>query len=79
MGNGEQYKPYLYVKDLIDGIIYVWRNSDKKVNTYNLGVDSRTKVKEIASMVIEEMGINAEIEYSGGDRGWIGDVPRIQL
>ena len=35
LGNGEQYKPYLYVKDLIDGIIYVWRNSDKKVNTYN--------------------------------------------
>jgi UDP-glucose 4-epimerase len=74
-GNGEQYKPYLYVKDLIDGIIYVWRNSDKKVNVYNLGVNSRTKVKEIASMVIEEMGLNSEIEYTGGDRGWIGDVP----
>lgn len=75
LGNGEQQKPYLYVKDLIEGILYVWQNSDKKMNVFNLGVESRTKVKEIASMVVQEMRLNAKIEYTGGDRGWIGDVP----
>ena len=75
LGNGMQYKPYLYVKDLAEAILYVWKNTNDKINFYNLGVDSRTRVKEIAQMVIEEMGLNAKIEYTGGDRGWVGDVP----
>jgi UDP-glucose 4-epimerase len=75
LGNGEQFKPYLYVKDLVEAILFVWLNSDEKLNVYNLGVDSRTKVKDIARMVIEEMKLGAQIEYTGGDRGWIGDVP----
>lgn len=75
LGNGMQYKPYLYVKDLVEAILFVWKNTNDKINFYNLGVDSRTRVKEIAQMVIEEMGLDAQIEYTGGDRGWIGDVP----
>lgn len=75
LGNGEQYKPYLYVKDLVEAILFVWENCNDKINVYNLGVDSRTKVKDIAAMVIEEMQLDAQIVYTGGDRGWIGDVP----
>ena len=75
LGNGEQIKPYLYVKDLVEAILFVIENTNDKINFYNLGVDSRTKVKEIAQMVIQEMGLNANIKYTGGDRGWIGDVP----
>lgn len=75
LGNGEQIKPYLYVKDLVNAILFVFENTDEKINFYNLGVVSRTKVKEIASMVIEEMKLDAKIRYTGGDRGWIGDVP----
>jgi UDP-glucose 4-epimerase len=75
LGNGEQFKPYLYVKDLVEAILFVWKNSNERLNVYNLGVDSRTKVKDIAKMVIEEMSLNATIEYTGGDRGWVGDVP----
>lgn len=75
LGNGEQFKPYLYVKDLVEAILFVWKNADQKINIYNLGVNSRTKVKDIAQMVIEEMKLDAVIEYTGGDRGWIGDVP----
>jgi len=75
LGNGEQYKPYLYVKDLVEAIIYVWKNSDEKINYFNIGVESRTKVKDIARMVIEEMGLESAIKYTGGSRGWVGDVP----
>jgi len=75
LGNGEQFKPYLYVKDLIEAILFVWKNSNEKLNIYNLGVDSRTKVKDIAKMVIDEMSLKATINYTGGDKGWIGDVP----
>lgn len=75
LGNGEQYKPYLYVKDLIDAIIYLWGKQNGEINYYNIGVDTRTKVKDIARMVIEEMDSDAVIRYTGGTRGWIGDVP----
>jgi UDP-glucose 4-epimerase len=75
LGNGEQYKPYLYVKDLIEGILFVCDNTKAKYNVYNIGSETRTKVKDIARMVIEEMGLSTRIEYTGGDRGWIGDVP----
>lgn len=78
LGNGEQCKPYVYVKDLVEGILFVIQHSGERYNVYNLGSDTRTKVKEIAAMVIEEMGLKADIVYTGGDRGWVGDVPEFR-
>lgn len=78
LGNGEQCKPYVYVKDLVAGILYVIDHASADYNVYMLGADSRTKVKEIAAMVIEEMGLDATIRYTGGDRGWVGDVPEFR-
>lgn len=78
LGNGEQCKPYVYVKDLVAGILYVIDHASADYNVYMLGSDSRTKVKEIAAMVIEEMGLDATIRYTGGDRGWVGDVPEFR-
>jgi UDP-glucose 4-epimerase len=78
LGNGEQCKPYVYVKDLVDGILFVISHTNARFNVYNLGSNTRTKVKEIAQMVIEEMGLQASIRYTGGDRGWVGDVPEFK-
>ncbi len=78
LGNGEQCKPYVYVKDLVEGILYVVEHASADYNVYMLGSDTRTKVKEIAAMVIEEMGLDATIRYTGGDRGWVGDVPEFR-
>ena len=78
LGNGEQCKPYVYVKDLVAGILHVVGHATDPYNVYMLGSDTRTKVKEIAAMVIEEMGLEAKIKYTGGDRGWVGDVPEFR-
>ncbi|WP_455668097.1 NAD-dependent epimerase/dehydratase family protein [Phocaeicola sp.] len=78
LGNGEQCKPYVYVKDLVEGILYVIDHSNDMYNVYMLGSDTRTEVKDIARMVIEEMALDAVIRYTGGDRGWIGDVPEFR-
>ena len=78
LGNGEQCKPYVYVKDLVDGILYVTDHASELYNVYLLGSDTRTKVRDIAAMVIEEMGLDARIRYTGGDRGWVGDVPEFR-
>ena len=45
---------------------------------YNISVNSPgTTVTHIAEIVVEEMGLkDVEFKYTGGDRGWKGDVPR---
>lgn len=78
LGDGNQIKPYLYVEDLVKAILFIWENTSDRVNLYNIGVDSRTSVADIARIVIEESGTNARIEYTGGSRGWIGDVPNFE-
>ncbi len=74
LGNGSQTKPYLYVKELCNAIEFFIGRSKNNLNYVNLGVDSRTTVREIAEIVIAEMGLNAKIKYTGGNVGWVGDV-----
>ena len=80
LGDGTQEKPYLYVKDCVDGIIFGLENSNERVNVFTLGCDSSTDVTTIANMVVEEMGLkNVKFKYTGGDRGWPGDVPQVRF
>ena len=80
LGDGKQQKPYLHVYDVVEGIMHGFEKSNEKINLFNLGPDSNTTVTRIAEMVVEEMGLsNVEFKYTGGSRGWKGDVPRFQL
>jgi len=79
LGDGRQCKPYLYVKDLIDGMLFVWQGAKDRLNYFNLGVNSDTTVRRIAEIVVEKMRLsNVEFSFTGGDRGWTGDVPRFK-
>ena len=80
LGDGKQQKPYLHALDIVDGIIYGFEHSNDQINLFNLGVDSNTTVTRIAKMIVEEMGLkDVKFNYTGGERGWAGDVPRFQL
>ena len=75
LGDGNQTKPYIYVKDCVDGIIYGAKYSKQDVNVFNLGCDDNTDVNKIAKIIIKEMKLkNVKITYRGGKRGWKGDV-----
>lgn len=76
LGDGTQVKPYLYVTDLVGAMLYVFDHADARTNIFNVGVTSATTVADIARFVLDEGGLAAPIEYTGGDRGWIGDVPK---
>ncbi|WP_135664302.1 NAD-dependent epimerase/dehydratase family protein [Halorhabdus rudnickae] len=78
-GNGLQEKSYMTLEDCIDAMCYVVENTDKPVNTYNLGTRTTTSVNRIADIVSDVMGVDPEYEYTGGDRGWSGDVPKMRL
>ncbi len=75
LGNGSQTKPYMYVKDCIDAILFVANNAGENLNIYNIAGIGQTSVKEIAEMVVAGMGTNTKIVYEDSDRGWKGDSP----
>ncbi len=80
LGDGCQQKPYLYVTELVDGMLFGFDHSDEQINLFNVGVNSNTTVNRIAELVVEEMKLkDVEFKYTGGRRGWAGDVPRFQL
>ena len=80
LGNGLQEKSYMEVGDCVDGILHVMANSNESVNLFNLGSHDTASVRRIAEIVVEETGCaGASIEYTGGDRGWAGDIPRAML
>jgi UDP-glucose 4-epimerase len=51
----------------------------EKVNIFNLGVSSYCEVNDSIGWICAELGVKPKLEYSGGDRGWIGDNPFIFL
>jgi UDP-glucose 4-epimerase len=77
LGDGGQIKPYLHVDDLVDAILFAWARMDGRVNFFNVGGSTRCSVRRMAEIVVEESGLDAHIDYTGGDRGWIGDVPSV--
>jgi len=79
LGNGRQEKSYLHITDCIDAMLHIVTTADDAVNTYNLGTRTTTSVDRIAAIVADEMNLDPEYEYTGGDRGWTGDVPKMRL
>ncbi|MFB6266887.1 MAG: NAD-dependent epimerase/dehydratase family protein [Halodesulfurarchaeum sp.] len=79
LGDGRQEKSYMHVDDCVDAMVHVVEHADGSRNIFNLGTRTTTSVSRIADLVSDEMGLDPEYEYTGGDRGWTGDVPRMRL
>jgi UDP-glucose 4-epimerase len=79
LGNGKQRKSYLYVQDCVSAIMTALHRSKEKVNIFNLGTDEYCEVNDSIGWISAELGCSPRIEYTGGDRGWIGDNPFIFL
>ncbi|MCH2648220.1 MAG: NAD-dependent epimerase/dehydratase family protein [Candidatus Poseidoniaceae archaeon] len=80
LGNGLQEKSYMEVKDCVKAMMHIYNSKNSPINLYNLGSHDTCSVRRIAEIVVEETGFdNATIEYTGGDRGWAGDIPRAML
>jgi UDP-glucose 4-epimerase len=77
LGDGEQEKNYFVVEDCIEGILFTFRHArEKPCDVFNLGTETTIKVRDIARVVAEEVGLNGvKFRFTGGSRGWPGDVP----
>ena len=79
LGNGKQRKSYLYVQDCIDAIFTVLREADEPVNIFNLGTEEYCNVNDSLGWICEQLDVQPQRTYTGGERGWIGDSPFIFL
>jgi len=79
LGNGHQKKSYLYVQDCLDAIFTAIQKSHEKVNLFNLGTDEYCEVNDSIGWICTHLGLEPDIHYTGGARGWIGDNPFIFL
>jgi len=79
LGDGKQSKPYLYVGDLIDAMMTAWDKADAPFVVYHAAGIENTSVREIAEIVVGAAGrADTRVVFTGGDRGWPGDVPRFR-
>jgi UDP-glucose 4-epimerase len=84
LGNGAQRKSYLYVGDCLDALLHVVDRATAKqarhrVEIYNLGADEYVQVNDSIRFICDALKLKPRLEYSGGNKGWIGDNPFIFL
>jgi len=82
LGDGTQSKSYIHVHDVVDAVLLAARNFTGQYAVYNVATGDYITVKEIAELAVECVGLDprqVQFEYTGGDRGWKGDVPIVRL
>jgi UDP-glucose 4-epimerase len=84
LGDGTQRKSYLHIGDCLDAMLHVVTRATAKqakhgVETYNLGTDEYVQVNDSIRFICRALGLKPKLEYSGGNKGWVGDNPFIFL
>jgi len=80
LGDGKQEKSYMSAHDCVRSMIHIMDINEGGANMYNLGTGDTCSVSRIAEIVVEESGLGGvSVEYTGGSRGWAGDVPKTYL
>jgi UDP-glucose 4-epimerase len=84
LGDGRQRKSYLYVQDCVDAVLHVARahtarEAKHHTQIYNVGTPEYVEVTQSIGYISGALGLKPKLEFTGGDRGWIGDNPFIFL
>ncbi|HVR01801.1 MAG TPA: NAD-dependent epimerase/dehydratase family protein [Polyangia bacterium] len=82
LGDGKQSKSYVHISDIVRAVLAAHERTAKDFEAYNVATGDYITVTEIAALAVECVGLPAErvrFEYTGGDRGWKGDVPVVRL
>jgi UDP-glucose 4-epimerase len=80
LGNGKQAKSYLLSEECVGAMLFATEHAREPLNVFNLGCSDWLEVNRIAEMVVVAMGLRGvRFEYTGGEGGWPGDVPRFLL
>jgi UDP-glucose 4-epimerase len=82
LGDGSQTKSYIHADDAFDAVWLAHSKMTERFNVYNVASSDSVTVNQIADIAIEEVlgkGAKVALKYTGGNRGWKGDVPVVKL
>jgi UDP-glucose 4-epimerase len=82
LGDGTQSKSYIHVNDVVNAVLAAMERTEAAFRAYNVATGDYITVREIAELAVEVVGLRPEtvtFEFTGGNRGWKGDVPIVRL
>ena len=84
LGDGRQRKSYLHVEDCVEAVVRtvslgLAQGAAHRCAILNIGTNEYCEVRESVQWICHRMGVTPELEFTGGERGWVGDVPFIWL
>jgi UDP-glucose 4-epimerase len=82
LGDGRQSKSYVHVRDVVDAVLLAAARTAEPFRAFNVATGDSITVREIAELAVECLGLPAAdttFSFTGGDRGWKGDVPVVRL
>ena len=82
LGDGSQSKSYIHIDDVLDAILWCDRRTTGAYAIFNVATGDYITVREIADLAVAAAGLppgSVHYEFTGGDRGWKGDVPVIRF
>jgi len=82
LGDGRQSKSYIHVDDVVNAVLLAHQKGVTGFEVYNVATGDYITVTEIAEIVLDTLGYrrgSTTFVYSGGNRGWKGDVPVVRL
>src|SRR5271154_743794 len=80
LGDGSQSKSYIHVDDVLDAMLLIASQSEAGFEYFNVATEDYLTVKQIADLVVARLGLTGvAYHFTGGDRGWKGDVPVVRF
>lgn len=81
LGDGTQTKSYIHVEDVVDAMLLLLSQGDGNgFKVLNVGTEDEVSVREIANLTVDELGLSdVDFVFTGGPRGWRGDVPVVRF
>ena len=82
LGDGGQSKSYIHVDDVVRAVLLAEQRGGAGFQIFNVATGDYITVREIADLAVACLGLSpakVAYEFTGGDRGWKGDVPVVRL
>lgn len=79
LGDGQQRKSYLHVADGVRAMLLGVERASAPINILNIGHQDWLSVRESVAIICEALAVTPQLHFAGGDRGWVGDSPKILL
>ncbi len=82
LGDGSQSKSYIHVEDILEAVFVAAAQPAPKYDVFNVATADYITVREIADLAVQVSGLDparVAYEFTGGDRGWKGDVPIVRF